>query len=166
MGQHRVALIDCPPSLGNMSSNALVAATDLLVVTESTFLALQGVDALIDTYRLIKVRYNPGLVLQGVIVNMATRTLETARRTAELRAPDTEAGDRGSDQEQAALAGYFDREQVWEPWIPIRTIVKEAVGMGVPLFSPDARGRDHRAALLVADVFDQLAGRLVNVLSS
>ena len=161
-----VTLIDCPPSLGNMSSNALVAATDLLIVTEPTFLALQGLDDLIDTYRLIKVRYNPGLLLQGVIVNMAARTLETARRTAELRGPATPDGDGAPQSEQAALAGFFDREQVWEPWIPSRTIVKEAVGMGVPLFSPDARTRDHRAAPLVAGVFDQLARRLVHVLSS
>jgi chromosome partitioning protein len=166
LDSYDVALIDCPPSLGNMASNALVAATDLLIVTEPTFLALQGLDDLIDTYRLIKVRYNPELVLQGVIVNMATRTLETARRTAELRGPDAADDHDAGDQEQAALSGFFDREQVWEPWIPSRTIVKEAVGMGVPLFSPDARSRDHRAAPLVANVFDQLARRLVNVLSS
>jgi chromosome partitioning protein len=160
-----LALIDCPPSLGNMCSGALVAATDLLIVTEPTFLALQGLDDLIDTYRLVKVRYNEDLLLRGVIVNMATRTLESERRTAELRGQAPGEADADA-AEQAALAGYFDPGDVWEPWIPARTIVKEAVGMGVPLFSPDARSRDRRAAPLVADVFDQLAGRLVNALAS
>ena len=49
-----VALIDCPPSLGVLTLNALTAASHLVVVTEPSFLALQGIDELVETRELVE----------------------------------------------------------------------------------------------------------------
>lgn len=63
-------LIDCPPSLGRLTIDALTAASQLIVVTEPSFLALQGIKELLDTYDLVREHYNQRLELAGVIVNL------------------------------------------------------------------------------------------------
>jgi chromosome partitioning protein len=63
-----VALVDCPPSLGLLTLNALTAASRLVVVTEASFLALQGSDELLETHELVCAHYNGELELAGVIV--------------------------------------------------------------------------------------------------
>src|SRR4051794_40273130 len=60
-----VVLIDCPPSLGVLTLNALAAASRLVVVTEPSFLALQGIGELLETQELVRAHYNEGLALGG-----------------------------------------------------------------------------------------------------
>ena len=79
-----VVLIDCPPSLGLLTINALAAASRLIVVTEPSFLALQGIKELLDTYELVREHYNPRLELAGVIVNRWERTVEHRESCAEI----------------------------------------------------------------------------------
>ena len=109
-----VVLVDCPPSLGVLTLNALAAATDLLVVTEPSFLALQGIDELLETRELVRAHYNDRLALAGVIVNRVERTVEHRAGVAEI----TE---------------YFGRELVWSPCLPKRTALQEAARRGVPI---------------------------------
>ena len=63
-----VILLDCPPNLGNLTLNALVAADRVLVPCDPTPLAMQGVEALIDTCAAISERLNPAIDVLGVVV--------------------------------------------------------------------------------------------------
>ena len=109
-----VVLIDCPPSLGVLTLNALAAASRLLLVTEPTYLALQGIGELLDTYELVRTHYNATLSLEGVIVNRWERTVEHRNSSAEI--------------EQ-----YFGSDLTWRPFVPKRTALQDATRRGVPV---------------------------------
>jgi chromosome partitioning protein len=63
-------LLDCPPSLGLLTLNALCAASELLVPLQCEFFALEGIVKLLDTFEQIKRRLNPQLALLGVVLTM------------------------------------------------------------------------------------------------
>ncbi len=63
-------LIDCPPSLSLITVNALVASDAVIVPLQCEFLALEGISDLIRNINTIKKNFNPGLVLQGVVLTM------------------------------------------------------------------------------------------------
>lgn len=65
-----IALIDCPPSLGVLTLNALAAATRVLIPLQPHFLALQGVGKLLETVSLVSRRINPGLKVAGMVITM------------------------------------------------------------------------------------------------
>jgi chromosome partitioning protein len=109
-----VALVDCPPSLGLLTLNALTAASRLVVVTEPSFLALQGIDALLETHELVRAHYNGELELAGVIVNRVERTVEHRASVVEIER-------------------YFGAELVWQPLLPKRTVGQDATRRGVPV---------------------------------
>jgi cellulose biosynthesis protein BcsQ len=79
-----IALVDCPPSLGLLTLNALAAASRLVVVTEASFLALQGTAELLETLELVRTHYNGQLELGGVIVNRVERTVEHRGSVVEI----------------------------------------------------------------------------------
>jgi chromosome partitioning protein len=63
-------LLDCPPSLGLLTLNALCAARELLIPLQCEFFALEGIVRLLDTYEQVKKRLNPQLMLLGVVLTM------------------------------------------------------------------------------------------------
>lgn len=63
-------IIDCPPSLGMISINALVAATDILVPMQCEFLALEGLSHLLEIIKIIKAKFNPPLNIMGILLTM------------------------------------------------------------------------------------------------
>ena len=63
-------ILDCPPSLGLLTLNALSAADSLLVPIQSEYYALEGLSALLETLRLVQKRLNPVLDLEGIVITM------------------------------------------------------------------------------------------------
>ena len=82
-----LTLLDCPPSLGPVTVNALAAADRVIVPVQAEYLALEGLVQFLDTLELIRRELNPSLVLTGVVITMhdeRTRLAQDVER--ELRA--------------------------------------------------------------------------------
>lgn len=131
-----VVLIDCPPSLGLLTINALAAASRLIVVTEPSFLPLQGLEELLDTFQLVRMHYNPRLELAGVVVNRCERTVEHRESCAEIER-------------------YFGDGLAWQPYVAKRTVLQDATRRGVPMHRLAGR-----PAAEVGEAFAVLAGRI------
>lgn len=69
-GEYAHIVIDCPPALGLMTVNALVAATHLLIPIQSSYFALEGTDDLLETIEKVRQRPNPALRILGVVITM------------------------------------------------------------------------------------------------
>jgi chromosome partitioning protein len=113
----------------------LVAATTALIVTEPSAPALRGVGDLLETIDVVTRRYAPTLALAGVVTNKVVATNEAAARIEELR-------------------GVFG-ERLWEPFVPQRTAVSEALGAHVPVTALPGDG-----ARTVSAVFAALAEKV------
>lgn len=131
-----VVLVDCPPSLGVLTLNALAAASHLVIVTEPSFLALQGIEELLETHDLVRAHYNRRLSLAGVIANRVERTVEHRAGLAEI-------------------TGYFGPDLLWSPHLPKRTVLQEGARRGVPLSDLGSR-----TARELGDGFAELADHI------
>ena len=72
-------VIDCPPALGLLTVNALVAASHLLVPIQSSYFALEGTDDLLETVEKVRARANPTLQIMGVVITMHDKRTSLAR---------------------------------------------------------------------------------------
>jgi chromosome partitioning protein len=116
-------LLDCPPSLGPVTVNALVAADRVIVPVQAEYLALEGLVQFMDTLRLIRSELNPSLVVTGVLITMADDRTRLAQ-----------------DVEQE-LRRHFP-ELVFRTVIPRSVRVAEAPSFGQPVIrhAPDSPG--------------------------
>jgi len=78
-GDFDAMVIDCPPALGLLTVNALVAATHLLIPIQSSYFALEGTDDLLETIEKVRARANPALRILGVVITMHDRRTALAR---------------------------------------------------------------------------------------
>jgi chromosome partitioning protein len=78
-GEYSHIVIDCPPALGLLTINALVAATHLLIPIQSSYFALEGTDDLLETIEKVRQRPNPGLRILGVVITMHDKRTALAR---------------------------------------------------------------------------------------
>ncbi|MBI2089250.1 MAG: ParA family protein [Deltaproteobacteria bacterium] len=76
-------LLDCPPSLGLLTVNALTAADSLLVPLQCEYYALEGLSSLLETLKLVQKRLNPGLFLEGILLTMFDSRNRLSHQVAE-----------------------------------------------------------------------------------
>jgi chromosome partitioning protein len=86
LGDYDIVLIDCPPSLGLLTINGLVAADSALITAEAQYFALQGVEQAIEVVDLARQSLNPELALLGVLLNLADmRTVHSREALVSLQ---------------------------------------------------------------------------------
>ncbi len=78
---YQFIVIDCPPTLGLLTVNALVASTHLLIPIQSSYFALEGTDDLLETVEKVRQRANPSLNILGVLITMHDRRTSLGRDT-------------------------------------------------------------------------------------
>ena len=128
---HDYVLIDCPPALGLLTLNALVAADAVLVPLQVEFYALEGLSHLISTIERVKRTFNPRLAIQGVVLTMYDRR----NGLSELIARDV--------REHLA-------SKVYQTVIPRNVRVSEAPSHGKPVLLYDLRCAGAQAYLQLA----------------
>jgi chromosome partitioning protein len=79
IGQYDAVVIDCPPALGLLTVNALVASTHLMIPIQSSYFALEGTDDLLETIEKVRARANPLLEILGVVITMHDKRTALAR---------------------------------------------------------------------------------------
>lgn len=77
--EYPAIVIDCPPTLGLLTVNALVAATHLLIPIQSSYFALEGTDDLLETIEKVRARANPALRILGVVITMHDKRTSLAK---------------------------------------------------------------------------------------
>ena len=80
---YRFIIIDTPPTLGLLTVNALVASTHVLIPIQSSYLAMEGTDDLLDTVQRVRQRVNPALEILGVLITMLDRRTVLGRDVVE-----------------------------------------------------------------------------------
>lgn len=115
-------LIDCPPSLGQLSINAFTASNSILIPVQSEYYALEGLSQLLNTVRLVQKHFNPNLAIEGVLLTMYdARTNLGAQVIEEVRK-------------------YFG-DRVYDTIIPRNTRLAEAPSHGMSIVDYDAKSR-------------------------
>jgi chromosome partitioning protein len=134
-------LVDCPPSLGLLTLNALVAAHAVLVPLQCEFYALSGIGALMHTVDMIRRRLNPGLRVEGIVLTMHDRR----QSLSDLVAEDAR--------------GVFG-DLVYNTVIPRNVRVSEAPSHGKPVLLYDFRSPGSQAYVrLAAEVLERQRGQ-------
>ena len=127
-----IVLIDCPPALGPITVNALVASDRVIIPVQAEYLALEGLVEFLDTISMVRQQLNPGLSLGGILVTMHDERTRLAQ------------------QVEADLRDHFS-ETVFRTVIPRTVRVAEAPSYGIPVtdYAPSSRGSE--AYLLLAE---------------
>ncbi len=115
-------IIDCPPSLGLLTINALTAADSVIIPVQCEYYALEGLSQLLNTVRLVQKHLNKNLAIQGVLLTMLD-----ARTNLGIQVIDE-------------VKKYF-RDKVYRSIIPRNVRLSEAPSHGKPIMQYDAKSR-------------------------
>jgi chromosome partitioning protein len=127
-------LIDCPPSLGLLTLNALVAADGVIIPMQAEYFALEGLSALTATIEKVRAAYNPRLAIDGVAFTMYDARLSVAI------------------QVRNEVARYFG-DKVFSELVPRNVRLSEAPSHGKPALLYDLRCQGTKSYLALADEF-------------
>jgi chromosome partitioning protein len=127
-----LVLIDCPPSLGLLTVNALTAADAVLIPLQCEYYALEGLARLLDTVERIRVHLNPDLALEGIVFTMLDRRSNLSRQVMD------------------EVRGHFG-ERVFETAIPRNVRLSEAPSHGKPVLLYDIRSPGATSHLRLAE---------------
>jgi len=131
-------LIDCPPSLGILSINALTASESVLVPIQCEYYALEGVSQLVDTIKLVKKSLNPNLDIEGVVLSMFD-----GRTNLSIQVVDE-------------VKKYF-RGKVYTTIIPRNVRLAEAPSHGISVIDYDPKSKGAEAYIDLAEEFLELS---------
>jgi chromosome partitioning protein len=128
--RYRFILIDCPPSLGLLTLNGLVAADSIIVPVQCEYYSLEGLSLLTRTMKLVRSSFNPGLEIEGILL-----TMFDARNTLSIQVANE-------------VRRHFG-EKVYKTFIPRNVTLGEAPSHGKPaiLYDPRSRGAQSYLAL-------------------
>lgn len=130
-GKYDYIFIDCPPSLGLLTVNALVAADQLLIPIQCEFYALEGVTKLLDSMKRVKSRLNPSLEIFGVLLTMYDGRTTLARQVVD------------------EVRNYFGNK-VFDVMIPRTVKLSEAPSYGLPITQYDPTGKGAQSYIKLA----------------
>jgi chromosome partitioning protein len=132
--EYQHVLIDCPPSLGLLTLNALTAANSVLIPVQCEYLALEGISQLTETLERIRQALNPALEIEGVVMTMYDERTNLSKQVVD---------------EVRAVFG----ELVYATVVPRNIRLGEAPSHGKPIFLYDIRSRGAEAYLSLAKEF-------------
>ena len=124
-------IIDCSPSLGLITVNALTAADSVIIPVQAEYFALEGISKLLNTIRIIKSKLNPSLELEGFLLTMYDARLRLANQIFE------------------ELKGHFG-DMVFNTVIPRNIRLSEAPSHGLPALLYDASSRGATSHIMLA----------------
>ncbi|WP_347489478.1 ParA family protein [Desulfoscipio sp. XC116] len=136
-GSYDYIIIDCPPSLGLLTINALVAADSVIVPLQCEYYALEGLGQLMNTIKLVQQGLNKNLIIQGVVL-----TMFDGRTNLSIQVVDE-------------VKKYF-KDLVYRSIIPRNVRLSEAPSHGKPVMIYDKRSRG-------AEVYQELAREVMGV---
>lgn len=141
VGRWDICLIDCPPSLGLLTVNALAAARSILVPLQAEFFALEGLSQLLQTVERVRARFNPELTILGVALTMYDRRNNLSAQVAE---------------DVRACLG----DKVFRTVIPRNVRLSEAPSHGMPALIYDLRCPGSEAYMALArELIERLPAR-------
>ena len=117
-------IIDCMPSLGMLTINALVCADSVLIPVQAAYLPVKGLQELIKTIIRVQRRLNPGLIIEGILLTMVDNRTNYARDISKL-VYDT----------------YSDKVKVFETIIPLSVRASEISAEGSSIYQYDPKGK-------------------------
>jgi len=126
--------IDCPPALGLLTLNALVAAAAVLIPVQSEYYAMEGLGRLLATVQRVQASWNPGLELEGIVLTMFDSRNTLARQVAE------------------EIGGHF-KDKLYQTVIPRNVTLAEAPSYGKPALLYNAGSTGSQAYLELAKEF-------------
>ncbi|WP_106089549.1 ParA family protein [Enhygromyxa salina] len=124
-------ILDCPPSLGILTLNALVAATSVLIPMQAKYFSLEGLGALVGTIERVKAALNPTLALEGIVFCMFDRRTNLAQQVV------------------TEVESHFPG-QVFETMIPQNVRLSESPSFGKPALLYDIESKGAQAYLTLA----------------
>jgi len=116
-------VLDCPPTLGMMTINALAASNSTIVPVQPEYLSVVGMTQLFDTVNLVKRQINPNLQVEGVLITLANMRTNLAKNTVAI-----------------IKEAYGGNVRIFPQPIPYSTKVKEASASGKSIFSYEPKG--------------------------
>ena len=130
--RYEYIVIDCPPSLGLLTLNCLVAVQGVLIPVQAEYLAMEGMSRLLDTMNLVRHGLNMALAIEGVLITMYSSRLSLAQQVAE------------------EVRSFF-KEQVFDTVIPRSVRLAEAPSFGKTIFGYDGHSAGAQAYIALAD---------------